>query len=225
LADPTDSAILTRNGGGANLAWSPDSSAVAFTDLDIAGVMNLYLYDLESQMTLQLSDIATTADEIRSIAWSPDSDRVSFVVQNDVLFTLRIIEVDGARAQPEPIVGQSEITDHWWVDGETILYWAGSYFTSSGTGRSALYRIRLPSGEPQFVISRGSTPEKIFDNPHLIEGTNLVGFMGLTSFFTLDLDSGEIHQHFELDGPGSSWSALPLGASAPKSCDSTQVSP
>ncbi len=66
--------------------WSPDGRTIAYVS-DRTGVSNVFLYDLDSQLSYQLTDLFTGAQGITplspSISWARQADRLAFVYYED----------------------------------------------------------------------------------------------------------------------------------------------
>lgn len=78
--------LPAMEGANVNPQWSPDGAALAFVS-DRTGVANVFLHDLESGFTYQLTDVFTGVSGITgtspAISWAPAADRLAVTYYED----------------------------------------------------------------------------------------------------------------------------------------------
>src|SRR5215213_8851284 len=76
--------VLDQMGRGKNVSpqWAPDGQSIAFVS-DRTGVSNIFLYDLGTKASYQLTDFYTGSQGITPLSpvlsWAPQADRLAFV--------------------------------------------------------------------------------------------------------------------------------------------------
>ena len=138
-----------EDGPGAitNPAWSPDGRYIAFSGTD-GGISDLYVYDLESDDLLQLTD-----DKYADLqpTWSPDGSTIAFTSDRgpetnfETLvyseFQLATIDVETGSVRVLPVFGNvKHINPQYSGDGQSL------YFISDQDGVSDIYELGLQTG-------------------------------------------------------------------------------
>ena len=141
--DPVELLATTREDNRG--AWSPDGSKIAFNS-DRGGSMNVWIYDLESGSTRQLTkgpggDYQPT--------WSPDGSRVAFFSSRSG--TPDIWSADVATGELKQITNGTaiEINPFYSPDGNRIAY------HSDQSGRMEVWVVNPDGIEPRAVTDMG----------------------------------------------------------------------
>jgi len=134
-------------GAVSNPAWSPDGRYIAFSGA-VGGVTDLFLYDLETSETTQL-----TQDKYADLqpSWSPDGRTIAFTSDRGAAtnfelltynsFQLAMIEVATGEVRTIPVFGNvKHINPQFGDDGESL------YFISDQDGFSDVYKLSLEDG-------------------------------------------------------------------------------
>jgi len=144
--------VMDANGGNAYAlgvigrapAWSPDGQRIAYM-LNQAGLWNIYIYDLASQHSTQLTHCTTNC---RWPAWSPDGQMLIYNTttkpNNTVADALWVIPVDGGN--PRRITSGTNAGRPSWSHAGLIAFSSDrgiEYMHEDGTGRTVL----IPSDE------------------------------------------------------------------------------
>ena len=84
LTDPNRTTRLTWHGTGGPIDWSLDSQWIAFSDLDEAGIPQVFRANPDGANRQQLTEYSKATQRITSLAWSPDSAMLAVGVDNRV---------------------------------------------------------------------------------------------------------------------------------------------
>jgi Tol biopolymer transport system component len=141
-------------GAVTNPAWSPDGRYIAFSG-SVGGISDLYLFDLESGETTQLTD-----DKHADLqpSWSPDGRTLAFTTDRgpetnfELLtyssFQLGLIDVSTRRVRVVPVFGDvKHINPQFSADGQSL------YFISDQDGFSDVYGLSLRNGDLRRVTN------------------------------------------------------------------------
>lgn len=135
-----------------NPAWSPDGRRIAFSGQK-GGMVNLYLYDLETDELVQLTD-DRHAD--LQATWSPDGRTLAFVSDRGPEtdwerlvyseFRIALMDVESREIRVLDLFGNVKHSNPQFTpDGR------GLFFISDQDGFSDIYRLELASGEIERV--------------------------------------------------------------------------
>lgn len=106
--------LLDTSGDDGNPVYAPDGKAVAFVS-DRDGALNAYLYDIENQTYLQLTDLI---GGVFSLSWSRENDRLVFSAFNtggwDIFaakepLSLSVVRANLARRSPRSLLTPADI--------------------------------------------------------------------------------------------------------------------
>ncbi|MGE5732241.1 MAG: protein kinase domain-containing protein, partial [Gemmatimonas sp.] len=178
-----------RGAVGANLAISPDGSAVVFSGTDASGVSRLYLRRLDD---LTVTAIAGTEGGLRPF-WAPDGQWVAFWVAG------RLMKVDLRGGTPQPIGDVVEMTGGTWTGNGTIVVSINgqlvSFPAAGGSGRKTA-TVDSAHGEVQqfFPIA---TP----DGDHVVYASWGTGGLEAVRLGILTISTGHARR---LDVPATS---------------------
>ncbi len=124
-----------------NPSWSPDGRYIAFSAI-ANGLSNLFVYDLKTQVSRQLTDDAYA--ELQP-AWSPDGKSIAYVTDR---FTTMLSDLDfghyqlaimnfetGEIERLQDFADAKNINPQWSADGKSI------YFISDHNGIDNLFRL------------------------------------------------------------------------------------
>jgi hypothetical protein len=133
--------------------WSPDATKLVYA-AQIGGITDLYLHDLTTRTTRQLTDDAY-AD--LQPAWSPKGDQIVFVSDRvtsnlDTLtfgaYRLATIDpVSGRITTLETGLAGNAVSPQWGPNGETL------YFINDESGRPEVYRSAANGTRPELVTA------------------------------------------------------------------------
>lgn len=119
-ADGTGLALVRSS--GAEPAWSPDGSRIAFADHASSGTgFSLYLINPDGT---GLDELVTMAGSLSDPAWSPDGTRLAFGGVGPDNQEIFVVNADGSNLvnitnTPAPL---GEIQPAWSPDGEAIVF-------------------------------------------------------------------------------------------------------
>jgi len=112
--------IPTVPGGDFDPTWSPDGNKIAFTSLRENGQAQVYVYDLEQGLAVNLSE-SYSID--RQPAWSPGGDKIIFSSERLGVPQIWVMDVDGGN---QKLVTRStnyiNLHPDWSPNGQTILF-------------------------------------------------------------------------------------------------------
>ncbi len=129
-------------------AWSPDGRTIAFSGSK-GGLSDLYLYDIESEETIQLSSDRnadfhpTFSPDGRTIAFATDrSEGTSFDNLSYAKFQVALMDIETREVRVLDLFGPKvkHINPQFSPDGEKV------YFISDVDGFSNIYRVALDTG-------------------------------------------------------------------------------
>jgi len=135
-------------GAVSNPAWSPDGQYLAFSG-SVGGISDLFLYDLESDETIRLTD-----DKYADLqpAWAPDGRTLAFTSDRGPetnferltygAFQLATIDIATSQVRVIPVFGNvKHINPAYGADNETL------YFISDQDGVSDVYSLSFRNGD------------------------------------------------------------------------------
>lgn len=174
----------TDIGKSVNPQWAPDGRSLAYVS-DRTGVSNIFLYDLATQESYQLTDLFTGAQGITPlspvISWAQKSDRLAFVYYEDTKYDVYTLDnpraLKGAPWRPAP--AQLAVAETTPVPPRDTATTAGS------SGGGAIYIS--PDGRRRQADSLGVIPDSLRPPPMVsIQALNDSALIGLpdTSSFT-----------------------------------------
>ncbi|MEQ8171990.1 MAG: DUF5050 domain-containing protein [Candidatus Eremiobacterota bacterium] len=121
--DGTDLERLTMSGDNFAPDWSPDGKTILFVS-SRTGHEELYTFDLETQKTVQLTDIKA---QIGSPEWSPDGSKIVFMMNKDYKSSyICLISSDGSHFQQLDTGSSYNYVPYWAPDGQSITYIASN---------------------------------------------------------------------------------------------------
>ncbi|MEJ2503575.1 MAG: peptidase S9, partial [Gemmatimonadota bacterium] len=158
-------------------AWSPDGRTIAVSG-NAGGVSDLYLVDVETGETTQLTD-----DRYADLqpAWSPDGRTLAFVTDrvgtdfDDLTYgEMKLGLIDVATREVEMLeifAGGKHIDPHFGPEGRWL------YFISDADGFSDVYRLEVASGSIQRITR---------------QATGVSGVTKLAPALTIAMETGDI---------------------------------
>ena len=121
--DGTGLERLTMSGDNFSPDWSPDGKKILFVS-SRTGHEELYTFDLETQQTLQLTDLKA---QIGSPEWSPDGSKIVFMMDKDYKSSyICLISSDGSHVQQLDTGSSYNYVPYWAPDGQSITYIASN---------------------------------------------------------------------------------------------------
>jgi len=154
IESPDDRVPVSLHGGSWTAVWSPDSSKIAFDDLDTNGVPQLFVASFDPIQIHQLTHLDSDTRAIRFIRWSPDASVLAFSVETNYDGSYRVslftVPPDGPpSSQPTPVLDSSDspkiyISELWSPDNNTLAVVAD--IERSGKSESGVFRLS-PQGE------------------------------------------------------------------------------
>jgi Tol biopolymer transport system component len=123
--------VVTEEGSGDLITWSPDGSEIAFTR-DKSDEANIWAVDVTTHELRQIGDSGFEYDP----AWSPDGSTIAYFGGQ-----IWIVNADGS-GQPRQVTDCSceAFNPHWSPDGSWIVF-----YSDQNSGHDDLYRIH-PDG-------------------------------------------------------------------------------
>jgi len=178
-----------RGAVAANLAISPDGSAVVFSGTDAEGISRLFLRRLDD---LTVSPIAGTESGLRSF-FSPDGQWLAFWVAG------RLMKVDLRGGTPQPIGDMAEMNGGTWTRRGTIVVSTNSrlvaFSAAGGTARTTATLDSARGEVAQFFPT--ATP----DGDHVVYASWGTGGLESVRLGVLTISTGRTRR---LDVPATS---------------------
>ncbi len=123
----------------ASPAFSPDGARIAFHESDDDG--GIFVAGATGESVRRVTDIGFHP------AWSPDGAQIAFTDQEifdpagrQGTATLYVVDADGGRASPRPIVDGDAVQPSWSPSGDHLVYW------SNTGGQRDIYTVALAGG-------------------------------------------------------------------------------
>lgn len=129
--------ISLTNQGGARFSrhiWSPDSQYIAFTDFDLQGIPQIYIYNTELGFLEQITDMEedTMSNRNLILAWSPDSKHLVFSLGTKIgIAQISNKNIHWLEFIPNDIQNLRQI---WWSDDMKLLVLANVHGESMSPG-------------------------------------------------------------------------------------------
>ena len=171
-------------GAVSNPAWSPDGRTIAFSG-SVGGITDLFLYDLESSETIQL-----TQDKYADLqpSWSPDGRTIAFSSDRGTgtnfellaynSFQLAMIEVETGEVRTIPVFGNvKHINPQFGRGGESL------YFISDQDGFSDVYNLSLQDGRVRRVTNVATG---VSGHTYLAPAMSIAAQSGLIAYTVFD---------------------------------------
>lgn len=171
-------------GAVSNPAWSPDGRYIAFSG-SVGGITDLFLYDLESSETIQL-----TQDKYADLqpSWSPDGRTIAFTSDRGIgtnfellaynSFQLAMIEVETGEVRTIPVFGNvKHINPQFGRGGESL------YFISDQDGFSDVYNLSLQDGRVRRVTNVATG---VSGHTYLAPAMSIAAQSGLIAYTVFD---------------------------------------
>lgn len=155
LIDPDGSApspLVNRHGASQpyalDMAWSPDGSMLAYTDVRDDGMDGLFVLDLATGDVLDLSE--GFADAAKP-AWSPDGSRIAFTGFDGASgYDIYVVEVDGTGRVPITAEADNGVDGAhmpaWSPDGARIAFAVNRYDEATETEDHGIVVIDASGG-------------------------------------------------------------------------------
>jgi Tol biopolymer transport system component len=173
--------------GGYALAWSPNSSVLAYTNNG-----GLYVHDADTGERRQVA----VGPSDGPILWSPDGSRIAFRFGPRVAMTrgidvgnpnaglriFHVVEVNGS-GEPKPLPPARTVS--WSPDGTKIAYLSEGCIT----GNWDIYTV-APDGTSEARLT--TTPETVKEGPFWSPTGATIAFSTIEQLMLVDTDSGKI---------------------------------
>ena len=191
--------------GSLAMAWSPDGTKLAFTDLREDDSVGLFVLDVVSGDVIDVSMGLAHADDP---AWSPDGTRVAFTGFDGAGgYEIHVVGVHGAGSRPvtdEPDDGVSgAFMPTWSPDGTRIAFAVARYDAATETEFSGIAVLDLGTGHRTLVAESQGVDESPSWSP---DGTSI-------AFLRKAIDAAQVVVA-SADGSGERRIEMGLGVSA-----------
>jgi len=210
-------------------AWSPDGNSLVFSGSKNA-VTDLYLYDLATESTLQLTDDLNAdfhpafSPDGRTVAFATDrSPATDFEVLSYARFQLALLDVETGRVESLPVFGPSvkHINPQFSPDGRYL------YFISDVDGFSDIYRIELATKQVERITKVATAVSGIAwaaPSMTVAQGTGEIAFSVFDEreFHVYSLSAEEVEERAEvvaITAPGPGRMLPPMEPRAASSVD------
>lgn len=155
----------SASSGFVDLAWSPDSRTIAYTQF---GVRSVFLLALNATNARRIQ----TPGQVGYLSWSPDGDRIVFAMREnrqgmDDLYVMRIADGSLTQLTRDPA---RETQPSWAPNGEDIA------FVSNRSGRLQLYVMSADGGEARALVE---APGDLYNPQWSPDGEHIVFFSEL----------------------------------------------
>jgi TolB protein len=188
-ADGTDQTMIAETTQGHDLAWSPDGTRLAFSD-----VGGIYVVNADGSGETK---VPTTTNNDQRPAWSPDGTRLAVRNLDDMIIGIDVINVDGSGRRKVSTGDVSEPT--WSPDGSKIAFSSENdiyVMNADGSGKKRVARI-----------------DGIEDDPTWSPDGRQIAFRHNSDISVVDVDGGKARQ---LATPGGTGLVNPAGSGANK---------
>jgi dipeptidyl aminopeptidase/acylaminoacyl peptidase len=131
-------AVAADFGRSNEVAWSPDSSRIAYQDANLDSV---YIFDIAGGTRTTISGV----ERIGSLGWSPDGSKL--ILAEDAGFNSPTIAVMNVDKDPKLVFAIEGYHPKWSPDGKQIVYATGGQvfvINADGTGARKLYEGTSP---------------------------------------------------------------------------------
>ena len=112
----------TANTRGANLRWSPQSTAIVYNSDHLDENHEIYVVDIEDKEITRLTDNAFVD---RQPTWSPDGSQIAFSSDRTGLRQIFIMDADGGHVHQLVVTEDAATFPAWSPDGSQIAFQAG----------------------------------------------------------------------------------------------------
>lgn len=131
---------LTEHGGSAKDGgtWSRDGNIIAYTDYDFAGILQVYITEVDKWSEKKLTNFHEKLSRASSIEWSPSDQLLAVIIENaSQMDEIWVVSVTGDHYYKITIpTGIREIDDElfWSQDGKTLLTLGSDFENPEITG-------------------------------------------------------------------------------------------
>jgi Tol biopolymer transport system component len=137
--------VVTTTREDSRGAWSPDGKTIAFNS-DRTGSMNIWLYEIESGQSRQLT---TGAGGDYQANWSPDGSRISFFSSRAGTADIWYVEVSSGKLKQLTSTDSVNVNPFYSPDGRHIA------FNSDQTGRPEVWVMNSDGSDEQQLTEIG----------------------------------------------------------------------
>lgn len=143
-------AVVTT-GYNSSPTWSARGRRIAFVS-DRGQGSQIYVYDLGTHATTQVTTKGSTNARAEEPVWSPLSDKIAFVRDTGGQSDLWTVKPDGTGlTRVTATTTTSEMSPDWSPDGRKLVYYRYDGY-SGGCFPGGIYRVRLADGRATKVV-------------------------------------------------------------------------
>lgn len=211
---------LTESGLVHGISWKPDSSVLAYNDIDIYGVQQIFISNPDGSDKLQLTRFDKEGFIVRSVQWSPKGEKLAFIVSEKVTDTDYLAIVDTSLNNKITFIRSVEtLNRYWWAPNDIIIasILASDENQNKPTDESLSW-YNAVTGEKLGELDSSGLPDGNFALPGPLMFSNKIGLFSDNRFYVYDISSSQMERMFDQFTDMRYW------VSAPKAFDKKSCS-
>jgi WD40 repeat protein len=209
---------LTNSGLINGVSWKPDSSALAYNDVDNNGIQQVFISNPDGSERLQLTHFDKEGFVIKSLQWSPTGEKLAFLVSEKEGNTNSLTIVDTSLSNKVTSIGPiAGIKEYWWSPDDVVV--ANILQTDPNKpAEDALSWYSAMTGEELGKLDSSDLPGVNFALPGPLMLSNQLGFFSHNKFYVCDISSAQLIPTF------NQFTDMRYWISAPKAFDKDSCS-
>jgi WD40 repeat protein len=209
---------LTNSGLINGVSWKPDSSALAYNDVDNNGIQQVFISNPDGSERLQLTHFDKEGFVIKSLQWSPTGEKLAFLVSEKEGNTNSLTIVDTSLSNKVTSIGPiAGIKEYWWSPDDVVV--ANILQTDPNKpAEDALSWYSAMTGEELGKLDSSDLPDVNFALPGPLMLSNQLGFFSHNKFYVCDISSAQLIPTF------NQFTDMRYWISAPKAFDKDSCS-